>query len=241
MKLVFTAFLFVFLTFSAFADDNEKVYSVAKDSTIIFHSPNPLLNSVTDSELDPDTWGLDIIINGSGFAAGVSRNFQPMKDITLGVDFHISQMKNTDEFEQPYYDFGQYLVPGKINRVYYAPLMAKVQIDFLTNELFESFEPNFMFGGGPSLIMSMPYMIYIDDTPVEFVDFFDAFDFAEFHLKWGAFVGLGSKFNTSETGQVEVSVRYYYIPFGGDGIESIKGNPIMDFGGIYLNLTLLWR
>lgn len=242
MKLVFTTLLLLYTTISAFADDDGKVFTVAEDSTIIFHSPNPLISSNSNNELDPDSWGLDIIINQSGFAAGVSRNFQPMEDLTFGLEFHISQGKNSDEFDQFNYFFNQYLVPGKINRVYYAPLMAKVQIDFLTNRIFDSFEPNFMFGAGPSIIMSMPYLIYDSELEIDVpIDFFKAFEFADYHIRWGGFAGIGSKFNTSQTGQVEISVRYYYIPFGGEGIESIKGNPIMDFGGIYLNLTLLWR
>jgi hypothetical protein len=33
-------------------------------------------------------------------------------------------------------------------------------------------------------------------------------------------------------------IRYYYIPFGGNGIDSIKDLPMKDFGGLFIALGI---
>jgi hypothetical protein len=34
------------------------------------------------------------------------------------------------------------------------------------------------------------------------------------------------------------TLRYYTIPFGGEGLESIQGVPINNFGGVFLTLSV---
>jgi hypothetical protein len=48
---------------------------------------------------------------------------------------------------------------------------------------------------------------------------------------------MGANFGSNNKTLVSANIRYYIIPFGGEGLESIKDLPITQFGGIFLSLS----
>jgi hypothetical protein len=42
----------------------------------------------------------------------------------------------------------------------------------------------------------------------------------------------------SEKSYVTLDARYYLIPFGGEGLESIRGRPMKDFNGLFISLAI---
>jgi len=83
-------------------------------------------------------------------------------------------------------------------------------------------------GIGPTFILSTPY-----DR-----EFFNAFGYGAFYTRFGAFIGAGANFGNTNRSIMGLNIRYYFIPFGGNGLESIRDLPIKNFGGVFLSLSL---
>lgn len=209
-----------------------EVPSPQQDSVIIFTSPRPLLE-VRNGEPAVQAAGVDLLFSGSGWGLGGFYQHLLAENLTGFVHLGISGRRNSDEFENAL--LGPIpVVANKVNRLFMFPLTVGVQYRLFSTELQESFRPFVSGGVGPTLIMSTPYL---RDT--EYYEFFSSFGHAELHVRAGGFVGVGSYFGSVQTGSiVGVQVRYYTIPFGGDGLESIRDNPITNFGGIFLSLTI---
>lgn len=203
-----------------------------QDSVIIFTSPRPLLN-VRNGEPAEHAAGVDLLFSGSGWGLGGFYQRLLAENLTGFVHLGISGRRNSDEFENAL--LGPIpVVANKVNRLFMFPLTFGVQYRLFSTELQESFRPFVSGGVGPTLIMSTPYL---RDT--EYYEFFSSFGHAELHVRAGGFIGIGSYFGSLQSGSlVGVQVRYYTIPFGGNGLESIRDNPITNFGGIFLSLTI---
>jgi len=201
---------------------------IEEDTTIIFTSPRPLLSESQQDKLHSKAWGLDLLFSSNGFGAGAFYQRFFTENTTGFVNFGISGARNSDEFEQynPY--TGQITVPNKVNRLYIFPLTLGVEYRLFADKIAESFRPHINAGVGTTFILATPY-----DR-----EFFLAFGHANGYTRFGGFVGIGANVGSSSKSLMGVNVRYYFIPFGGNGLESIRDLPITDFGGLFLTLSV---
>lgn len=204
----------------------EPVKPFNPDTVFIFESPRPLIK-VGDAEASNfgDMWGFNLLFSDNGVGAGFFVQWALDKNTQIFTNLYISGARNTDEIDYLYPD-GSYRVPGKINRLFMFPLSLGIRKILFEDELSENFKPFISAGLGPSFIMSTPYER----------EFFNSFGYANFYTRFNFFVDLGAFFAITSKSRSGVNIRYYYIPFGGDGLESIEGKPIYNFGGIFLSL-----
>jgi hypothetical protein len=197
------------------------------DTVFIFNSPRPLINPEGKNPLLRNAWGIDIIFSNNGFGAGFFYQYSLAKDLFTFASLYISGARNTDEIE--YYDpnTNQYVVPNKVNRLYMFPLTFGLQQYILTNEISESLKLFVQGGVGPTYILSTPYAR----------EFFNAFGYSTSYIRLASFLGAGADVGAGTT-LISVNARYYYIPFGGKGLESIINLPIKDFGCLFLSLSM---
>lgn len=243
-------FLILFLlTFSQVQSqnipNNEKGLTGGKptfkpDSNIIFISPRPLLTLDETMKLLTNGVGFNIVFSESGFGFGGFWKKYVGQNYAYGIDLNISEALNSDELPSPDYNYGQYLVAFKKNRLYNIPLMLSFQKYFFQHTLMENLKPFIVVGGGPSFIFASPY--YKEGDPLQYKDFFSSLKDAKVYTRFGAYVGIGTDFGKTYKNFYSFSLKYYYIPFGGDGIESMDQyqttvKPIKNFGGIQLNVS----
>ncbi|MBI3259311.1 MAG: hypothetical protein HYZ54_07565 [Ignavibacteriae bacterium] len=201
-----------------------------EDSTIIFKSPRPLISEQQQSKLNSKIWGVDVLFSTNGFGAGFfyQRNFS---DLTSGfINFGVSGARNSDEFEDYDYSKNEFFIKNKVNRLYIFPLTIGVQYRIFADKIAETFRPHINAGVGSTFILAIPY----ERT----VSFFTSLGQANTYTRFGGFLGIGADLGGSGKNSMGVNVRYYFIPFGGDGLESIRGLPITDFGGLFLTVSV---
>ncbi len=197
-------------------------------TTMVFTSPRPLLALAESKDALHDAWGLDILFSGNGFGLGAFY-YREFSETLFGfAHLGISGVQSTDEFEEFDPFSQQWIVPNKINRLFMFPMTVGVQYRLFEGEITENFRPFVQAGIGPTLIMATPYS----------KEFFSSFSDATFYVKPGGFVGAGLYFGDSQKNLTGAHIRYYFIPFGGDGLESVQGFPINNFGGIFLSLSV---
>jgi hypothetical protein len=203
------------------------------DSVFVFTPKRPLISDAVTNDLQ-NAWGIDLLLSNNGFGAGFFMQLKLSDAIVAYGSLYISGARNSDELEQPFYDeYGQivYRVPGKINRLYMFPLTFGMQYYIFRDVLSESLKPYLSFGVGPTFILSTPYEI----------EFFSAFSHASFYTRFGTSVGIGADVGGSEKTTMSVNMKYYFIPFGSPGLESMQGSPITNFGGIFLSLSVAMK
>ncbi|MBI5325880.1 MAG: hypothetical protein HZB41_11525 [Ignavibacteriae bacterium] len=196
------------------------------DTVFIFESARPLINTSSKPNVLNRAWGFDLIFSNNGFGIGAFYQYNLAKDLFSFASLYISGARNTDEIE--YYDnyTGQSFIPNKINRLYMVPFTLGVQQYLFTDVISESMKLFAQAGLGPTYILSTPYE----------KEFFTAFGYSQSYFRFGTFAGLGVDVGTGTT-LMTINARYYYIPFGGTGLESIIDSPIKDFGGLFLSLS----
>ncbi|MGE5480728.1 MAG: hypothetical protein ACM3U1_09920 [Chloroflexota bacterium] len=205
------------------------------DTTFIFEPAEPLRTISDPAIIAKGAWGIDISISESGFGGGAFFNRNLNDDYSLLLQMFITGKRNTDEFEVWDPDVQDWRVRDKVNRLFMIPIMAGVQKYIFRNSLSENFKPYVFLGGGPAIIFSTPY----EDNVGRLVDWFTAWSYAKTYFRFGGFGGIGANFGgVGKNSMLGVNLRYYYIPFGGDGLESIRGLPIKNFGGIVLSITI---
>lgn len=209
-----------------------------RDSNAVFEPRQPLVLSAKE-RLSTSALGFEVLFSRSGFGLGFfyQRSFSPT--LTGFINLGITGAQNTDENEV-YDSFIGWFVPNKENRLFSLPLMAGANMRLFPETFSDSFQPIFQAGIGVSTIISTPY--YRDKEGADRFprEFFSSFSDAKFYVRPGGFIGIGA--TSGDTRKVTTSgyLRYYYIPFGGDGLESIAGSPIQNFGGIFLSMTVSW-
>lgn len=215
--------------FNNFANDTSFVYNYPFqfDTNIVFTSPRPLLTHHIKDLQKNKFWGLNLILSNNGFGFGAFYEYYFSKNTNIFANLYLSGARNTDEFE--YYDpwTGQLFVPGKVNRLYMFPLTLGISQSFLSEVLGMNFTPYANIGIGPTFILSTPYE----------KEFFTSLGYAKFYIRFGIFVGTGVNIPVTDKSYIGISARQYWIPFGGEGLESIKDKPIKDFGGFFLGLN----
>lgn len=200
------------------------------DTTFVFTSPRPLIADSLAILPAKYIWGMNVFVTGSGYAVGMYYQRFISKNFLVFADFAISGARNTDE--QEFYDpyTNSYRVPGKVNRLFLFPLMFGTQYRLFSETFDDTFRPFINLGIGPSFILATPY-----DH-----EFFSAFGDGSLYVKFGGFAGLGANIGSFGRSVSSVSLRYYVIPFGNGGLESIRNLPITDFGGAFLTLSVGW-
>lgn len=225
----FTIFIFlvIFSTIAYGQVKGEEVKSFNPDTVFIYETPRPLVTPASKKPALDEAWGIDLIFSNSGFGIGSFYQYNITKDLFTFASLYISGARNTDEFEYYNWETGQTFIPNKVNRLYMFPMILGLQQYVLTDVISESLKLFLQGGIGPTFILSTPY-----DR-----EFFSAFSYGKFYTRLGTFLGVGADVGTG-TSLFSINARYYYIPFGGDGLESIEKFPIKDFGGLFLSLSL---
>ncbi len=237
LALIVIIFLFIGNEFLiAQVAGREKEPEFNSDSTFIFKSPRDLISKGDKTKVKANSYGIDILLTESGFGAGLFWQRQLMGgSMVLFANLAISGARNTDEFDQ--FINGNWQVINKINRVYKFPLTFGVQQFIFKEALSESLQPYITAGIGPTLVLSTPYT-YERLPNAEVMGWFKSFSYAETHFRFGGSVGIGAYFGNINNSILGVNIKYYYIPFGGDGIESIVGLPMTNLGGVFLSLSI---
>ena len=200
----------------------------APDTMMIFKSPHPLLSDTTKKSLYTKFWSIELLFSGNGFGAGLSYTRTINNTLSWNALLGISGARNTDELEyiDPY--TGSTFVYDKINRLYSLPLTIGLQKRVFSESLSESFRPFVGAGIGYSMIIQTPYgQSYIDSVGKSLV-----------HGRPAGYVSIGSSFGEEGRTMLSIHGRYYIIPFGGSGLESVKDLPIKDFGGFFIALGI---
>ena len=183
-------------------------------------------------------WGFSLLFSPYGLGAGVLYHyrFSPLLRGFLNLD--ISGIRKTDEFEYYYPGQNQFLVPDKINRLYTLPLTIGVQYRLFQETFAETFQPFLLIGVGPGIIAATPYRENRQPDGA-FIDFWSALGDVDLYIRPAVVGGMGIQFTTFTESLAQFTIRYYYVPFGNPGLESIAGIPITNFGGLFLALTFL--
>lgn len=202
-----------------------------KDTIFTYVSPRPLIVNPEEESTTKTAWGMDLVFSGNGFGLGMFYQRKFLKDWCIFSNLYFSGARNTDEIE--FYDYSNqmYFIPGKVNRLYMIPLTVGIQRYLFREILHNNLQPFLNLGIGESLIIAAPYLNYENS-------FFKAMGKADLFGRFAGFIGLGANVGGESTAFMSINMRYYYIPFGEKGLESVKDSPIKDFGGLFLSLSL---
>jgi len=216
-----------------------------KDSTIVFQPVDQ--NLVAQSGYTPllNAWGFDLLISNNGFGAGVFLRHEYTDEIAGFINFAISDVK--DEGEVEYYDYwtGQSIIPNKVNRLLYMPLVVGVQYRLFKDDIVDNFRPYLTAGVGPTMIFVAPYarpqtlINPIDNstlTQYNQIDFFSSLKYGRLKYTVGGYVGAGAYFGMDKGTLSGINIRYYLSPYPG-GIEVMTNKAIKNFGGFYITLN----
>lgn len=231
-RMKYLVYLFCLLSVVAIvpAQTSQVGSASVADSVFVFQSPRPLLSEGTANKPKMlSTSGVEVLFSGSGFGFGGFYQRAFGDDFVGFVSAAISGARNSSEFESAYDpDTYQWYVPGKVNRLYMLPVTIGLNMKVLQNELSDNIRPFISAGVSPTFIFSAPYS----------EDLFTSWSHATSYLRGGVFAGVGTYIGSPNKGSLGVNVRYYFIPFGGNGLESIRDLPMKDFGGLFLSLSI---
>ena len=206
------------------------------DTLIIFEPAQPLFQPKDAKEIK-NAFGADILFSGSGWGFGAFYHRKIFDNATVFGNFGVSGRRNTDEFEDAW--LGPIpVVSNKVNRLFMIPMTAGIQYRLFAETLQESFRPFLAMGVSPTIILQTPYLRQ-EETGIRYYEFFESFGHLQTYFRWGGMFALGSMFGDPTDGSViGVMMRYYTIPFGEGGLESVRGLPIENFGGVILTLSV---
>lgn len=201
---------------------------IKRDSSFVFKPSKPLLLHTSKTSSLNSALGADLIFSTSGFGVGFFYHNFLTESGLITANFFISGLRNTDEIEYWDWNTGQWVVPYKINRLYLLPVTLGYSHIMFADALGGNFKPFASIGVGPSFIFSTPYV----------KGWFEAWQDVNVLTRLGGYIGIGGYFKTIGNSVANVNIKYYYIPIGGNGIESIEGLPIYDAGGLVLSLSI---
>ncbi len=200
--------------------------SIPDDTLFIFEPARPLIDSLGISAEYDDAMGIDILFSNSGFGGGGFYQHNYSQKLAGFVNIGLTGSRSRDEFEE--YDSNEqdWLVPGKVNRLYTIPLTVGLRYRLLENVIVDNFRPYMNIGAGPTMIVALPYAY----------GFFKSFAHARAYFTGGGFIGVGAEIGGSKP-VLGVNLRYFYIPLR-PGLESVQGDPITNFGGLFLTMNI---
>lgn len=205
---------------------------VPTDSTIIFTPVRPLLEQIATRAIATRAGGLDLLFSGSGWGVGGYYGQKVGEDLMAFLHIGITPRRNADEVENVWYQGSIPIVANKVNRLFMFPISLGLQYRLFSTTLQETFRPFVSAGITGTPILVTPYL-----KDGRYYEFFESFGYTTWHFRMGAVFGVGSVFGTMGKGSlIGVNIRYYTIPFGEPGLESLAGLPITNFGGVFLSL-----
>jgi len=232
--------LFLFLAFFIYTNAFAQ-WPAIPDTTIIFTPSNP--NLIQPQSYRPMTkaWGLDILMSNNGFGLGAFYRNEFSDELSLILNFAVSDVKDETEFEQ--YDYyGNSYVPGKKNRLLLMPLTATIQYRLFKDDIVDNFRPFITAGLGPTMVYVFPYtydqvQYDIFGNPYkEKMDFFTSLKYGKMRYTLGGYIGAGAYFGMEKGTLTGLSVKYFLARFP-DGIEVMEGGFMKNFGGLFITLT----
>jgi hypothetical protein len=213
---------------------------VAADTTIIFTPVVPLIGEESRSVLATQGAGVNLLFSGSGWSFGGYYSVELGSSLTFSVDAFFASRRNTDEFEDVYFN-NIPVVSQKKNRVFNVPLSLSLRYRLFEDGLQESFRPYIAVGATATAVIVTPYLdlMYFGEPQDRYYEFFESFGHATTTFRPGGFIGLGSSFGSLEKGGTfGVSIRYYVIPYGEPGVVSIRDLPMTSFNGLFITLSI---
>ena len=203
--------------------------TLLENNDFVFYSPRPLIIDEMSQYIHKNIIGFDIMFSNSGFGFGLFFDRIINQNYKIISEIFFTPIKNSQEIASIWdWNRYEYLVNGKINRLYSIPLIIGVQRYIDIGTLTKNIRPYLMLGVNPTLIWKMPY----EST------WFDDVGSSKALYRMGYGFQIGTDIGTINTSFISVKIRYMYTPFGGDGLESVKGSPINNFGRFYLSLAL---
>lgn len=222
----FVIFFFIISRLVAFSQITSPGIPSDKDTSIIFSPSIDLYQNISFENEKTNYVGINIDFSDHGLGLGASYQYSLSRAFSINAQLLISGAHNSDEFEIWDYNYMDYRVPNKINRIYFAPLMLGIKYRLFSSTLTNKLRPFIEAGSGISWILATPYDI----------EFFKAFSKAKNYFKPVGYGGVGVDIMSGST-FITFGMKYLYIPFGGDGLASVRNKPITNFGGIFLELT----
>lgn len=197
-----------------------------KDTSIVFEPALDIYSKSNEKSEKANYIGPSMLFSDHGFGMGMYYSYAFTRDFAIDGQFFISGAHNSDEFEIWDWNYYDYRVPNKVNRIYMMPVTLGLKYRLFSNIIPDNLRPYLIAGGGMSVIMATPYRL----------EFFTAFGEAQTFIKPTLFAGLGLDVMSGRNA-INFNMKYYHIPFGAEGLESIKNKPITNFGGIFLEIS----
>lgn len=213
------------------------------DTSFLFIPSKPHAINSEESAIRTNAWGIDLMLSNNGFGVGTFFRKRETADISWFGSLAVSDVKDEQEIE--YYDiYGRSYSPYKKNRLFMIPLFGGVEYRLFREEIADNFRPYVSAALGPALMVIAPYQREVTTdlgtgvsfTQYEEIEFFESLKYAQAKYTVGGFIGAGAYFG-SEGGTLSgLSIRYYFIPFQ-EGIETLQGVYVNNFGGLYITLN----
>ncbi len=238
-RIVLVLFVTFFLCTSIFAQS-----PATPDTTIIFTPSDP--NLIQPQSYRPMTkaWGLDLLMSNNGFGLGLFYRYEFSDELSMMLNFAVSDVKDETEFEQ--YDYyGNSYIPGKKNRLLMIPFTVSVQYRLFKDDIADNFRPFINAGLGPTMVYVSPYAnptdYYFSDGTYAYtdpgkIDFFTSLKYGKMRYTLGGYIGAGAYFGMEKGTLTGLSVKYFLAQFP-DGIEVMEGGYMRNFGGLFITLT----
>ncbi|CUT05286.1 Outer membrane protein beta-barrel domain [Candidatus Kryptobacter tengchongensis] len=223
-KFIFVVAILIFGVSLQSQDKKQPRPPSTRDTIIVYENPPDF--KLIDTLGLRKAWGIDLSVANNGFAFGTFYRYQ-LKDVYFlqaTLNFMTAKDKNEVEYIDPW--TGQTFVPNKVNRILVLPLSISLQYRLFKDELADNLRPFLMAGTGPTLIFTTPYE----------KEFFSSLKYGKAHYTVNFYIGVGAYIGLDPRTISGLSIRYYFIPYS-KGIESLRGRPIKEFGGINLTLT----
>lgn len=239
--VLFFCFFLGFATSSTLIAQQSSLYYQPDDSIIIFTPSRPFIEKVETTRRLRNGAGFNIIFSSNGFGLGGFYQREISPSLTLLTDFFFSGKQNSDEIEYADFILQRYIVPGKINRLFVVPLMFGLQYKLDVIDFADVIKPYLQIGIGPSMVISTPYMR--NNT---YYEFFSSFGDGIYYVRPGGYIGAGISLPSIGNTISTAFARYYFVPFGGEGLESMDSAatlipPIQNFGGLFFTITIGWK
>jgi hypothetical protein len=234
---------FLFLVFFLCADAFAQSPTIT-DTTIIFTPSNPDIIHLQSYRPMIRAWGLDLLMSNNGFGLGMFYRYELTDELSMMLNFAISDVKDETEFER--YDYyGNSFVPGKKNRLLMLPLTASIQYRLFKDDIVDNFRPFINAGLGPTMVFVSPYAYpttyYYQDGTTNYtdpgkIDFFTSLKYGKMRYTLGGYIGAGAYFGMEKGTLTGISIKYFYAQFP-EGIEVMNGGFVKNFGGLFITLT----
>lgn len=222
--------IIAFISFSAVnlaAESTQLGVQYDVDTSFVFTPAKDLTKENNKEIQKTDYFAVGIVFSNSGLGLGFNYQYALTPDLSLSAGLFFSGAQNTDEFEIWDGSYMDYRVPNKINRLYRMPFTIGLKYRLFSASIGDRLRPYITAGGGGAYILATPYER----------EFFSAFSYANNYVKPAVYAGMGVDVMSGKNA-IYFGMKYYYIPFGGNGLESIINKPIQDFGGLFLELGI---